>query len=48
MLPTVVQLNAMVLRPFRVRVDIGLIVLLLALLSVAAGAWHLVLDRVEL
>jgi uncharacterized membrane protein len=48
MLPTLAQLNAMVLRPFRVQVDVGLVVLLLALLFVAAGAWHQVLDRVEL
>jgi hypothetical protein len=48
MLPTVKQLNAMVLRPFRTSVDLETVALLLALLMVAAGAWHLVLERIEL
>jgi uncharacterized membrane protein len=48
MLPTIAQLNAMVLRPFRTQVDIETVALLLALLMVSAGLWHLVLERIEL
>ncbi len=48
MLPTLAQLNAMVLRPFRQPVDLELVLLLLALLLIAAGGWNMVLDRIEL
>jgi hypothetical protein len=48
MLPTLAQLNAMVLRPFRQTVDLETVVLLLALLMVAAGTWQLILERIEL
>jgi len=47
-LATIGQVNAMLLRPFRQRVDIETLVLLLALLLVATGSWHLILERVEL
>lgn len=45
---TISQVQQMALRPFRQQVDIEMTVLLLALLLVAAGAWHMVLERVEL
>lgn len=45
---TVGQVNAMLWRPFRTRVDLETAVLLLALLLVVTGGWHLVLERVEL
>ena len=48
MLPTIAQLNGMVQRPFRQSVDLVTVALLLALLMTAAGAWHLVLERIEL
>jgi len=44
----VAQVNAMMLRPFRQRVDLESVVLLLVLLLVITGGWHLVLERVEL
>ena len=46
--PTLAQINAMVTRPFRMPVDLETVVLLLTLLFVAAGTWHLVLERIEL
>lgn len=42
------QICATVRRPFREQIDLETVVLLLALLLVAAGAWHMVLERVEL
>jgi hypothetical protein len=48
MTATLAQINAMVLRPFRQRADLPTVALLLVLLLAAAGAWHLVLERVEL
>jgi hypothetical protein len=42
------QVNAMLLRPFRQQVDVETTALLLVLLLCAAGAWHLVLERVEI
>lgn len=48
MLRTIGQVNGMLLRPFREPVDLETAVLLLVLLGLAAGAWHLVLERVEL
>lgn len=38
----------MLLRPFRTKIDVETAALLLVLLLAAAGAWHLVLERVEL
>jgi uncharacterized membrane protein len=48
MLPTLKQLNGMVLRPFKQPVDLETVLLLLALLLIAAGGWHMVLERIEL
>lgn len=48
MLSTIAAANALLTRPFRKRVDVETTALLLALLIVAAGLWHLVLERVEL
>jgi hypothetical protein len=45
---TIGQINKMLWRPFRQRVDMETAVLLLALLLVLCGGWHLVLERVEL
>jgi len=45
---TIAQVNSMLIRPFRQQVDIETLALVLALLLVAAGMWHMVLERVEL
>ncbi len=45
---TIGQVNAMMLRPFRQRVDLTTVVLMLILLLALAGQWHLVLERVEI
>lgn len=42
------QVDAMLKRPFRQMVDLELVFLLLAFLLVAAGAWHMVVERLEL
>jgi hypothetical protein len=41
------QVNAMLLRPFRQRVDIGNAALLFVLVLALAGQWHLVVEKVE-
>jgi hypothetical protein len=45
---TIGQVNGMVLRPFRQRVDIWNVVLLLIILLAIAGQWHLVLQRIDM
>jgi hypothetical protein len=47
-LPTVAQLNRMVLKPFGEQVDVQTVALLLVLVLALAGAWHLTLERIEL
>ncbi len=42
------NVNGMLLRPFRQRVDLTTVTLLMVLLLVIAGQWHLVLERVEI
>lgn len=41
------QVNAMALRPYRVRVDLTTLVLSLALLLFVAGQWHMVVEKLE-
>lgn len=48
MVETIAGINALVLRPFRERVDIEGLVLLLVLATALAGMWHLVIERIEL
>lgn len=48
MLATVLAVNTLLTRPFRQEVDIETVVLTLALVLFAAGAWHLVLETVEI
>lgn len=48
MLATIARVNATLARPFREVVDVETVALILALLLVAAGGWHLVLERLEL
>lgn len=45
---TIGQIASMAVRPFRTEVDLETTALLLALLLVACGGWHLVLERLEL
>jgi hypothetical protein len=45
---TASQINQMMLRPFRVEVDLETVALALALVLVATGGWHFILERVEL
>lgn len=42
------QINTLLLRPFRQEVDLETVSLLIVLVLVASGMWHLVLERVEL
>lgn len=48
MLATIGAVNRAMLRPFREPVDATTVALLMVLLLAAAGAWHIVLERVEL
>lgn len=48
MLATVLAVNDLLTRPFREEVDLETVFLTLALALFAAGAWHLVLEKVEL
>lgn len=45
---TLGQVNAMLLRPFRQRVDLPTVVLVLVLLLAGSGMWHLVLERLDM
>lgn len=45
---TLQQVNGMFLRPFREKVDIETVILLLVLWGCVTGMWHLVLERIEL
>jgi hypothetical protein len=45
---TLLAVNDAVLRPFRQRVDLETITLLLIIALTVAGAWHIVLETVEL
>ncbi len=45
---TVGRVNAMLLRPFRQRVDLVTVALVLVLLLVAGGMWHLVIERIDM
>lgn len=42
------QINGMMLRPFQQEVDLETVVLVFALVLTASGAWHYVLERLEL
>jgi hypothetical protein len=44
---TVYAVNSMLLRPFRQRVDMELVALVLVLLLAIAGQWHLVVERID-
>lgn len=42
------QVNAVLLRPFQQQVDLLTVALVLALLLVVSGLWHITLERIEL
>jgi hypothetical protein len=42
------QVNRVLLRPFQQEVDLLTVALVLALLLVVSGLWHITLERIEL
>ena len=44
----VLAVNSAILRPFRQRVDLELVILLFVLVLVIGGGWHIVLETVEM